>query len=393
MKFRTEFANIAEIRALAPPHTNLMALTATANPQTRQSVMKQLDMDDSVIVSKLPNNPNIYYAVSLMPSSPMLMLKPFIDELCEKGTTADRVVIFCRSYKDLLSLHQTMCLDLDSKGMLHVHGKTNTSEHRLCDKYDACTALSVRKNIVLSFTTVDGALRVVFCTTAFAMGLDAPNIRKVIHWKSPKELEAYVQQSGRGGRDGELAQAVLYYERKDLSGGRLSQQMKRYIMNEEVCRRELLMSHFGDPSQISKPDELHLCCDICARKCVCVQCTVAKSAQLDAVDMEEFAEIDSLGSPSSKRPRLHKSTVTQATNDSMKRAIESYRYELCQQAPDPNAALLVGLELSTGISDKLVTKIVQQSQTLSVQQDLEELGVPKEHSGAILTIVQKHLSL
>ena len=149
-KFRTEFANITEIRALAAPGTNLMALMATANQKTMSSVMKSLNMVNYAIVLKLPSNPNIFYSINPMPSTPMEMLGPLIQiqELSTKGTKADRTLVFCHSY-DVLSLYQTMALELDNRGALYASGKSRTSEIRLCDEYNACTALSVRKNIVL----------------------------------------------------------------------------------------------------------------------------------------------------------------------------------------------------------------------------------------------------
>ena len=127
-KFRTEFANIAEIRALAPPGTNLMALTATANQKTMNSIMKSLNMVNYAIVLKLPSNPNIFYSINPMPSTPMVMLGPLIQELFTKGTKADRTLVFCRSYDDVLSLYQTMALELDSWGALYTSGKSRTSE-------------------------------------------------------------------------------------------------------------------------------------------------------------------------------------------------------------------------------------------------------------------------
>ena len=110
---------------------------------------------------------------SIIPSAPMVLFRPLIQELSMKGTKDDRTLVFCRSYDDVLSMYQTMALELDSRGALYVSGKSRTSENRLCDKYDACTALSVRNNIVSSFTDLDGVLRVVFTTTAFSMGLDS----------------------------------------------------------------------------------------------------------------------------------------------------------------------------------------------------------------------------
>ena len=385
-KFRTEFANIAEIRALAPPGTNLMALTATANPVTRVSVMKSLDMTNHVIITKLPSNPNIFYAVLPMPSTPMVMLGPIIQDLSTKGTKANRTLIFCRSYDDVIGLYQTMALELDSRGALYVDGESRTSEHRLCDKYDACTALTVRTNIISSFTEPDGVLRVVFATIAFAMGLDSPNIRKVIHWKPPNDVEGYVQESGRGGRDGECTVAMLYYGKRDESNSQVSGEMKHYITSTEMCRRDLLMSSFGDPSKAPRPSELHLCCDVCAKKCTCGHCkNVIEALQLDSVDLSEFAETESLSPPSPKH------LVPKAVRDAIKHDIEKYRYNFCLQSPEPNAALIVGLELSTGLSDRLITNIAKQCNKVTVEHDLIGMGVPIQHANPILSILMSHL--
>ena len=76
-----------------------------------------------------------------------------------------------------------------------------------------CTSTSVKNRILKSFTKVDG---VAVSTVAFAMGIDVPNINNVLHLGTPNDLECYVQESGRGGRDGGATDAVLYYSKKDF---------------------------------------------------------------------------------------------------------------------------------------------------------------------------------
>lgn len=125
MSFQSEFA---EIRALAPPGKNVIALTATAD-----SSAKSLDMTNHVIVTKVPNNPNIFYAELPMPPSLMSLLRPIIDQ---QGREADRYLIFCRSYDDTLALYQTTAMELHSRGALCLDGLNTKSRNRLCDKCD-----------------------------------------------------------------------------------------------------------------------------------------------------------------------------------------------------------------------------------------------------------------
>ena len=150
------------------------------------------------------------------------------------------------------------------------------------------------------------------------MGLDSPNIHKMIHWKPPNDVEEYVQETGISGRDGECTIAVLYYGKSDGYSDKLSAEMKHYINNSVVCRRELLMSTFGDPSQVPKPSKLHLCCDICAKRCQCGHCTnIIASLQLESVDLCELAETESLSPPGPKRH------VPKAVWDAMKHTTNS----------------------------------------------------------------------
>ncbi len=121
-------------------------------------------------------------------------------------------------------------------------------KRRICDKYDACTAPEVQKSIVESFTRPGGSVRLVFAIVAFAMGLDAPNVREVIHWGPPDDIEMYVQESGRAGH-GLQAFATLYYNGRDVSesvASRASSGIKAYCKNQTECRRKFLMSIFTE---------------------------------------------------------------------------------------------------------------------------------------------------
>ena len=224
---------MGEIQALMPRDTNVMALTATANLSTQKKVTKSLEMENCKIVAKIPNNLNIHYSLLPMPSTSYEVLNPPIDEICKYGTKSKRTIIFCQSYDTLLQMYQYTVLQLNEKGALFVGtpqaGKQ--SLFRSCDKYDICTSLEVRQNILSSFTQVDGNVRLVFATIAFAVGLDAPDVRRIIHWSPPNDIEMYIQESGWGGKP---SIAVLY-----VNTGKLSHtldEMKAYCKNTTICR-------------------------------------------------------------------------------------------------------------------------------------------------------------
>ena len=180
---------------------------------------------------------------------------------------------------------------LGKRNALYLVPACDTERHRyrVCEKYDGSTSSSNQKHIVQSFTQSDGAVRVVVAKVAFGMGLDSPNVRSVIHWGVPYDADMYVQETGRGGRDGDLCNAVLYYNRHTSC----SSSMSDYCSNSSRCRRDMIMSEFTDGATIARPSPCHLCCDICDKRCDCGECTSASFvspavlAELESEPMHE----------------------------------------------------------------------------------------------------------
>lgn len=200
-------------------------------------------MANCAVVLKPPNKLNIKYSVMKKPSDPMVVLSSLVH-----GT--EKCIIFCPTYTECSVVFH--CL-VDALGH---HDCLYNGDQTVCDIFTAATDTIVKDTIIKNFTQIGSPLRVVVATIAFGMGLDAPDIRRVIHWGPSKNIESYIQESGRCGLD---SFAELYFT--DFSGHFVAtEDMKKYCMNVSECRRQLLMSHFdcfGGNSM--KPLKAHSC--------------------------------------------------------------------------------------------------------------------------------------
>ena len=100
--------------------------------------------------------------------------------------------------------------------------------------YTSCTEPKVKESILQSFCCEHGTLQVIIATIVFGMGLDCPNI----HWGPSSDLESYIQETGRAGRDGYLSHATLLHGAGDRRY--CSPEMMLYVENKERCWRQLL---------------------------------------------------------------------------------------------------------------------------------------------------------
>ena len=266
--FRKEFSKIGEVRSIIPSRVNVMALTATATKATCKYVCQRLGMSAPVVISKSPNKPNIKLIVCMKEGSIAQMMATLADEIIEKRTTMPRVIIFARTYDACGELFVYFKKRL-GKGLTEpVVVPNDLAQFRLVDMFTACTTKDVKDAILRGFCDPHGILRIVIATVAFGMGLDCPNVRRVIHWGPPSDVEEYLQETGRAGRDGESSVAIIYYSNTDFSFASEDNGMKLYCKNKEQCRRMFLLKDFDDEDKI-EPTGSCSCCDICASKVSC----------------------------------------------------------------------------------------------------------------------------
>ena len=131
---------------------------------------------------------------------------------------------------------------------------------RLFGQYHSPQTSLMKSELLTNLTSNDSFARVIFATSSLGMGVDAPNIRCIIHIKPPSSIEEYTQMIGRGGRSGEPCTAKLYYCLADVSNNvdYIDNEMKSYCTNKEVCLREYIMKYFGFAC-----GRQEVCCTIC----------------------------------------------------------------------------------------------------------------------------------
>ncbi|PYL50879.1 MAG: DNA helicase RecQ, partial [Verrucomicrobia bacterium] len=233
--FRPEYRDLKKLREHFPD-APVIALTATATERVRADIVKQLKLREPRCYVASFDRPNLTYRV-VPKTAPYEQLLAFI-----RSRPDNSGIVYCASRKSTESLAR------------------NLSEDGISAKpYHAGLTSSERTKHQEAFLRDD--VRVVTATIAFGMGINKPNVRFVVHYDLPKNLESYYQETGRAGRDGLPSECVLLFSASDVakqihfidekseSEARIAraqlQQMVHYAETRE-CRRMTLLRYFGE---------------------------------------------------------------------------------------------------------------------------------------------------
>jgi ATP-dependent DNA helicase RecQ len=244
--FRPEYTRLKSIKQ-AFPDTPIMALTATADRLTRRDMAEQLGISDAEQHVASFNRPNLSLAVRPGRKRREQIINFLRDRPNEAG------IVYCLSRKQTENLADK----------LREAGYNSEAYH---------AGLTSERRAKVQSDFINDKTLIICATVAFGMGIDKSNVRWVIHYTMPKNLENYYQEIGRAGRDGAKADTLLFYSYNDymtlkdmISGNANSdlqvaklERMKEYA-DSLACRRRILLNYFSE-------DHSEDCgnCDICA---------------------------------------------------------------------------------------------------------------------------------
>ncbi|WJX37048.1 DNA helicase [Trifolium repens] len=256
--FRVEYKQLDKLRGVLVD-VPYVGLTATATEKVRFDITNSLKMNNPYIVVGSFDRPNLFYGVKQF-NRGQSFIDEIVEEISKEVANSCSTIIYCTTIKDVEQIYKSLTEVGINAGMYHgqMNGKSREESHRLF---------------------VRDEMQIMVATIAFGMGIDKPNIRKVIHYGCPKNLESYYQESGRCGRDGIASVCWLYYTRSDFGKGDFyaadlkSENQKKAVMESllaaqryclsATCRRKFLLEHFGEK----------IAADRCGN---CDNCTVSK---------------------------------------------------------------------------------------------------------------------
>ena len=250
--FRDCYSRLHELRTLVPS-LNIIALSATATTVTRNTIYDVLLMENPFVVTESPNKVNIAYSVTYMSRNADLeyYFGWLVDELKQQKVLCKRTIIYCQTIKQCGLLYATL------KGILGKDMYVNDGDFKDCllEMLHSCTPKANKENIINSFTNEQGVIRVLVATISFGMGVNCKAVERIIHFGPSKNIENYIQETGRAGRNGAQAVAFLLYNGILLN--HVESDIKSYVIKDDKCRRKALLMHFEEDPTTQQV--LHLC--------------------------------------------------------------------------------------------------------------------------------------
>ena len=245
--FRPSYCEIAPIISKLKERPVVACFTATATQVVKDDIINLLKLNNPFVLTTGFNRENLYFSVQT-PENKKDFLLNFLEE--HKNTSG---IIYCSTRKTVDELYKQL----------------SDNSYLIC-KYHAGMSEKARSKAQDDF--VYDRCEIMVATNAFGMGIDKSNVRYVIHYNMPSDLESYYQEAGRAGRDGDKAECILLFNRADVvtnkflieqsSEGNHTTQYKKLndmvdYCNTNKCLRCYILEYFGETPKFNN-------CDFCS---------------------------------------------------------------------------------------------------------------------------------
>ena len=241
----------------------LLAITGTADKETQRHITQLLTMSKTMVkIFVSPNRVNLKFTVCKVKKSALMdQLSWIIEEVKQKGLETPQTIIFCCTLKDIASVVNWLLMMLENKAFY-----PNTSTNRkdcLIGIYHSLI-LNTDKERIAKDLKEGGTTRIVLATTALSMGVNFPNIRRVIMYGPPRTILDFHQEAGRAGRD-DLPVLLFYHGQKSTN---CQTDIKQFLNNAgQGCVRVAAYQSLDE--NICPLSLMHDCCNVCKSNCDC----------------------------------------------------------------------------------------------------------------------------